>query len=97
MTLGEALELAKPKLMEMLGQVVRDNLEGKGADEYGDGIDAICEVFGCCRSTAVKHHHEPFYKPAYRQDGKRRFTVNKTQLRKLREEYQKERIRKGLA
>ena len=96
MTLGEALELAKPMLTELLGHIVKDNLEGKGADEWGEGLDAICEVFGCCRSTAVEIHHRQCYKPAFCEDGKRRFSVNKTMLRRLRQEQQAIRIKKGL-
>ena len=96
MTLAEAIDLARPMLEKIMAKVVQDNLEGKGADEYGDGLDAICEVFGCCKSTAVEIHHTDCYKPAFCEDGKRRFTVNKTMLRKLRHEEQMKRIKKGL-
>lgn len=96
MTLQEALELAKPFMAKMMAEVVRDNLEGRGADEYGEGLDAICKEFGCCRSTAVEIHHMECYKPAFRQDGKRRFSVNLTELRKLRKEQQEKRIKKGI-
>ena len=96
MTLAEAIDLARPMLEKIMAKVVQDNLEGKGADEYGEGLQAICDVFGCCKSTAVQIHGMPCYQPAFRQDGIRRFSVNKTQLRKLREQEQMKRIKKGL-
>lgn len=96
MTLGEALEIAKPFMEQMMAQVVRDNLEGKGADEWGEGIQAIRDVFGCCASTAVQIHHDKRYQSAFCDDGLRRFSVNKTKLRKLRELEQEKRIKNGL-
>ena len=96
MTLGEALEIAKPLLEKMMAEVVRDNLEGKGADEWGQGIPAIRDVFGCCASTAVRIHRQRCYQPAFCDDGKRSFSVNKTLLRKLRMQEQEKRIKKGI-
>ena len=96
MTLLEALEIAKPYLERVMAKVVRDNLEGKGEDEWGVGLNAICEVFECSKATAVEIHHKKCYQPAFCDDGKRRFSVNKTLLIKLRQEQQSERIKKGL-
>ncbi|MBO4689394.1 MAG: hypothetical protein J5621_00820 [Paludibacteraceae bacterium] len=96
MTLGEALDIAKPYLEKIVAQVVRDNLAGKGADEWGIGLKAICEVFGCGTSKAVEYHNDKRYQAAYCDDSKKRFSVNKTLLRKLRQEEQAKRIKKGL-
>ena len=95
MTLGEALEIAQPFIEKMMAKAVQDNLEGKGADEWGEGIAAIRDVFKCCASTAVEIHHDKRYQMAFCDDGKRRFSVNKTMLRKLRMEEQAKRIKKG--
>ena len=91
MTLREALDIAKPFLEDLLGQVVHDNIEGKCADEIGHGLNAICEVFGCARSKAVEIHHDKRYVSAIWDDG-RKIIVNKTKLYKLIEEERKKRL-----
>lgn len=90
-TVGEALELAKPFLTELLAQVVKDNLEGKGQDEFGHGLKAIQEVFGCSPAKAVDLHHDKRYAAAIYDDG-RKIVVNKTKLYRLMEEERQKKL-----
>ena len=90
MTLGEALEIAQPFIEKMMAKAVQeqDNIDCKGKDEYGHGLKAIQEVFGCCLSKAVDIHHDKRYAVAFSEDG-RKIIVNKTLLRELSNKYKK--------
>lgn len=91
-TLGEALELVKPFLAELISRAVQDNLAGKGKDEYGHGLKAIQEVFDCCPTKAVQIHNDKRYASAIYDDGKK-IVVNKTRLYQLMEEEKKKQLR----
>lgn len=91
-TLGEALEIVKPYLAELVGRAVQDNLEGKGQDVFGHGLKAIREVFDCSPAKAVEIHHDKRYATAIYDDG-RKIIVNKTRLYQLMEEEKKKQSR----
>lgn len=91
-TVGEALELAKPFLRELITQVVSNNLGGKGADEFGHGLKAIQEIFGCSPAKAVKIHHDKRFAPAFLESGKK-IIVNKTLLYKIMQEEKMKQLR----
>ncbi|MCM1354724.1 MAG: DUF3853 family protein [Bacteroides sp.] len=90
-TVGEVFELAKPLLKELLAQVVIDNLKGNCADEFGHGLKAIQEVFGCSTTKAVDIHYDKRFSPAFFDEG-RKIVVNKTLLRKLMQDEKLKRI-----